>query len=185
MLGLVTRFSVSCQTSNSFFCPIFWFRDLFVSNMPSKSRAAQWLLPHTHSPEKSGRKQSRKELDAAENRQTKDHSCSSRSSRHQFQSPSRECHSCLVVPDTLRPGPKSSWRHKIRAKSSFNMWKMNWNLPHSDKPDEQNLLSPSLNTSGTKFSTSWMRKSSENCKRPPPLATKRNVTKCSMKVRSF
>ena len=54
---------------------VFFFR-IFFRKMPPKSRAARRLMPNNRSPDKSGRKRTRKEPDAAKNRHDEDRSCS-------------------------------------------------------------------------------------------------------------
>lgn len=81
--------------------------------MPLKSRAAKQLMPHNHSPDKSGRKRTRKEPDATENQHVEDRSgtCSSKSSRHHSQSPLRKRRS--VVPNSPEAEHTPAWAQKI------------------------------------------------------------------------
>ena len=84
---------------------------IFFNNMPPKSRAAKCLLPHNRSPDKSGRKRTREEPNATENRHVEGRSGSSRSSRHHSRSPLRKRRS--AVPDSPETEHTPAWAKKL------------------------------------------------------------------------
>ena len=139
---------VSCWSSESVFLflaiqatafvVIIGFFIIFICNMPPKSRVAKRLMPHNRTPDKSGRKRTRKGLDAAENQPVKDRSGSSRSSCHHSRSPFRKC--CLIVPDSPKAKYMLAWAKKLleaHNKSKERLQRLESELkssPRSDKP---------------------------------------------------
>ena len=106
--------------------------------MPPKARAAKRLTSHNHSPDKSNRKRTRRELDAAENRHVEDRSGSSKSSRHSSRSPSRKRRS--AVSDSPEAEHTPAWAKKLleaHNKSEERLQRLESELksrPRSDKP---------------------------------------------------
>ncbi|XP_068751270.1 uncharacterized protein [Montipora capricornis] len=117
-----------------------WIFRYFLPQYASypKSRATKRLMPHNRSPEKSGRKRSREEPDAAKNRHVEDRSGSSRSSRHHSRSPLRKRLS--AVPESPEAEHTPAWAKKLleaHNKSEERLQRLESELksrPRSDKP---------------------------------------------------
>ena len=126
--------------------------------MPPKARAAKRLMSHNHSPDKSNRKRTRRELDAAENQHIEDRSGSSKSSRHSSRSPSRKC--CSAVPDSPEAEHTPAWAKKLleaHNKSEEQLQCLKSELksrPRSDKPGRAKSPPPEFKYNRNKVNTS-------------------------------
>ena len=132
--------------------------------MLPKSRAAKRLMPHNHSLDKSGRKRTREEPDAAENQRVEDRSCSSRSSRHHSRSPSRK--RCSVVPDLPEAEHTPGWVKKLleaHNKSEQRLQRLERELKsrsRSDKPGRAKSPPPEFKYKRNKVQYELKRQSS-------------------------
>ena len=133
--------------------------------MPPKSRAARRLMPNNRSPDKSGRKRTRKEPDAAKNRLDEDRSCSSSCPRHRSRYPSRKRRS--VVPDSLEAEHTPGWAKKLleaHNKSEERLQRLESEVksrPRSDTPGRAN--SPQPERQHAPLGMRYMTGRRENC----------------------